>query len=67
MSQYSPESMPDAKIESGSFFSFGDMMSQDFLLKKGTCHKIQIFTHGNGFYFEKSESLCPDLFLSNQS
>ena len=40
MSQYSHESMPDANFESGSFSNFGDM-------KRGTSHKIRIFTLGN--------------------
>ena len=31
--------MPDAKFESGSFSSFGDMMSQIFPLKRETSHK----------------------------
>ena len=46
MSQYSHESMPDAKFESGIFSSFGDMTSQNFPLKRGTSHKIRIFTPG---------------------
>ena len=33
MNQYSHESMPDAKFESGSFSSVGDMTSQIFPLK----------------------------------
>ena len=53
MSQYSHESMPDAKFESGSFSSFGEMTSQNFPLKRGTSHKIRIFTPENGFNFEK--------------
>ena len=44
MSQYNYEHMPDAKFESGSFSSFGDMTSQNFLLKRGTSHEIRIFT-----------------------
>ena len=46
MSQNSYESMPDAKFESGSFSSVEDMTSQ-----RGKCHKIGIFTPGNGFNF----------------
>ena len=46
MSQYSHESMPDAKLKPGSFSSFGDMTSQNFSLKRGTSHKIEIFTPG---------------------
>ena len=33
--QYSHESMPDAKFESGSFTSFRDMTSHNFPLKRG--------------------------------
>ena len=40
-SQYSHESMPDAKFESGSFSSFGDMTSQKFPLKRGTVIKFR--------------------------
>ena len=43
--------MPYAKLESGSFAIFGDMMSQDFTMKKGTSHQIPVFTPGNGFHF----------------
>ena len=46
MSQYSHEGMPDAKFKSGSFSSFGDMASQNFHLKRGTIHKIRIFSLG---------------------
>ena len=49
MSHYSRQSMPDAKFESGSFSSFGDMTSQNFLAKKGTSHQIRIFIPENGF------------------
>ena len=50
-SQYSHESMPGAKFESGSFSSLGDMTSQNFPLKSGASHKIWIFTPENGFNF----------------
>ena len=46
MSQYSHKSMPDAKFESASFSSSGDMTSQNFSLKRGTSHKNRIFTPG---------------------
>ena len=39
--------MPDAKILSGSFSIFGDIISPSFPLKKGTSHQIQIATRGN--------------------
>ena len=45
MSQYSPESMPDAKLSLvASFSSFGDMTSQNVPRKKGTSHQIRLFT-----------------------
>ena len=31
--------MPDAKFESGNFYSFGDMMSQSFPLQMRSSHK----------------------------
>ena len=53
MSHYSYKYMPDARFESGSFFSFGDMMSQNFPLKWGTSYQIRIFTLGRWDDFEK--------------
>ena len=38
LSYYSHENMPDAKFESGSLSVFGDIMSQNFPLKKGKSH-----------------------------
>ena len=46
MSHYGHESIPDAKFESDSSSSFGDMTSQIFPRKKGTSHKIRLFTPG---------------------
>ena len=46
MSHYGYESIPDAKFESDSSSSFGDMTSQNFPQKKGTSHKIRLFTPG---------------------
>ena len=46
MSHYSHKSMPDAKFESGSLFCLVDMTSQNFPLRKGTSHQVQIFTPG---------------------
>ena len=46
MSHYSHKGMPDAKLESSSFSIFGDMTSQNFPLKRGTSHRIRIFTRG---------------------
>ena len=46
VSHYSHKTMPDAKFESGSFSISGDMTSQNLPLKKGTSHRIQVFTPG---------------------
>ena len=46
MSHYGHKSIPDAKFESKSSPSFGDMTSQNFPLKKGTSHEIWPFTPG---------------------
>ena len=46
MSHYGHKSISDAKFESDSFSSFGDMTSQNFPLKKGTSHEIRLFTPG---------------------
>ena len=40
------KSIPDAKFECGSFPIFGDITSQNFPLKKGTNHRIRVFTPG---------------------
>ena len=45
--------LANAKFEFGSFSTFGDMTSQNFPLKRGTSHKIRIFTLENGFNFQK--------------
>ena len=44
MRHFNHKSIPDAKFESGSSSSFGDMMSQNFPQKKGTSHQIWLFT-----------------------
>ena len=44
VSHYSHKSMHYAKFESGSRFSFGDMMSQNFPLEKRMSDQIRIFT-----------------------
>ena len=53
MSHYGHKSIPDAKFESGSFSSFGDMTSQNLPRKKGTSHQIRLFTPENGFNIKK--------------
>ena len=45
MSHYGHKIIPNAKFESGSSFSFGDMTSQNFPQKKRS-HQIQLFTPG---------------------
>ena len=44
MSHYGHKSIPDAKFESATFSSFGDMTSQIFPQKKRTSHEIRLFT-----------------------
>ena len=46
MDHYGHKSSPDANVESGSSFSFGDMTSQNFHRKEGTSHQIRLFTPG---------------------
>ena len=46
MGHYIYKSIPGAKFEVDSPFSFGDMTSQNFLQMKGTSHPIQLFTPG---------------------
>ena len=46
MSHCTHKSIPDAKFESGSSFSFGDMTSQNFPQKKWTGYQIRLLTPG---------------------
>ena len=46
MSHYGHQSISDAKFESDSSSSFGDMTSQSFSRKKGMSHEIRLFTPG---------------------
>ena len=46
MRHYGYKSIPDAKFESDSSSSFGDMTSQNFSRKKGMSHEIRLFTPG---------------------
>ena len=43
MGHYIYKSIPDAKFEVDSSFSFGDMTSQKFSQKKETSHPIRLF------------------------
>ena len=55
ISHYVHKSIPDAKFEADSPFSFGNMMSQNFPRKKGTSHKFGYLApeNENGFNFKK--------------
>ena len=44
MGHYIYKSIPGAKFEVDSPFSFGDMTSQNFPQMKGTSHPIRLFT-----------------------
>ena len=44
MGHYGHKSIPDAKFESDSSSSFGDMTSQNLPGKKETSHEIRLFT-----------------------
>ena len=46
MGHYIHKSIPDAKFEVHSSFSFGDMTSQNFPQMKGTSRLIRLFTPG---------------------
>ena len=72
MGQHSHKNIPDAKFESGSSSSFGDMTSQNFSWKKGTSHQIQLFTPGKwikllkmSFYVILDPKLIPQVNFSN--
>ena len=68
MGHYIYKSIPDAKFEVDSSFSFGDMTSQNFPQKKGMSHPIRLFTHGKrGLTLEKKQFLCPESFFSTQN
>ena len=54
MSHYGHKSIPDAKFESDSSSSFGDMTSQNFSRKKGTSHEISaIYPRKTGLTLRK--------------
>ena len=53
MSHNGHKSIPDAKFESGSPSSFGDMTSQNFSWKKGMGHQIGYLPPENRFNFLK--------------
>ena len=63
MSHYGHKSIPDAKFESSSSSSFGDMTSQNFPQKKGTSHQIQLFTPGKWVLLKKEMSFMSIIYL----
>ena len=67
MYHYVHKSIPDAKFEVDSSFSFGDMTSQNFPRKKGTSHQIRLFTPGKRVKLKKIAFLCPDSFFLTQN
>ena len=46
MSHCSHKDISDTKFESGSFFRYGDMTSQNSSLNKRISHQIRVFTPG---------------------
>ena len=54
MGHYVYKSIPDAKFEVDSPFSFGDMTSQKFPQKKGRVIRFDYLPPENGFNFEKT-------------
>ena len=68
LSHYSHKSMPHVKFESGSFSILVYMTSQNFPLKKGTSHRIRIFTPGKWVkLLFKKWVLSPESFFSTQN
>ena len=67
MGHYTYKSIPDAKFEVDSSFSFGDMTSQNFPQKKGQVIRFDYLPPENGFNFKKNEFLCPESFFSTQN
>ena len=54
MGHYIYKSIPDAKFEVDSSFSFGDMTSQNFPQKKGPVIRFDYLPPENGFNFKKT-------------
>ena len=53
MGHYIYKSIPDAKFEVDSSFSFGDMMSQNFLKRREQVIRFDYLPPENGFNFKK--------------
>ena len=67
MSHYIYKSIPDAKFEVDSSFSFGDMTSQSFSSKEGNeSSDSTIYPRKTGLTL-KNEFLCPESFFSTQN
>ena len=64
MSHYDHKSIPDAKFESDSSSSFGDMTSQKISLgRRERVMKFGYLPPENGFSFKKNEFLYPESFF----
>ena len=61
------KSMPYAKFEVDSCFSFGDMTSQNFPQKREQVIQFDYLPPENGFNFKKKEFLCPESFFATQN
>ena len=67
MSHNGHKSIPDAKFESGSSSSFGDMMSQISLEEGNKSSNSAIYPRKTGLTLKKKEFLCPESFFSTQN
>ena len=68
MSHNDHKSIPDAKFESGSFSSFGDMTSQNFPRKEGNeSSNSAMYPQKTGLTLKNNEFLCPESFFSAQN
>ena len=66
MSHYGHKSIPDAKFESDSSSSFGNMTSQNSEEGNESSNSA-IYPPENGFNLKKNEFLCPESFFSTQN
>ena len=64
MGHYIHKSIPDAKFEVDSFFSFGDMTSQNFPQKKGRVSQFDYLSPENGFNFKKTSFMSRIVLLN---
>ena len=61
MRHYDYKSISDAKFESGSFSSFGDIASQNFPRKKGMSHQMRLFNPRKRVFMSRIVLLGPKL------